>query len=190
VVIVFAFLSQSLAPPAPESVPSTSPPARVHRLPQIAQSARNSYPLADQAARSWQEDARLVSASTSWPWAQLDDLSRPVDWTFQFFSPGTHRLYAVVVGESQVLPIREALSPYALPSLSEDEWRIDSHQALGTWLDDGGSIFMSRHPIVDISARLRRSEEGRPEWVVVGIVKDSLIVHVVRVDARNGRVIR
>ena len=37
----------------------------------------------------WQPDAALVSAATSWPFVGLDDFSRPIDWTFQFYSPAT-----------------------------------------------------------------------------------------------------
>jgi hypothetical protein len=190
VVIVFVFLGQFLSrSPQEEVIVVPTTVGRVYLLPEISQSARNLYPSADQAARSWQEDAQLVSASTSWPFVRLDDLSMPVDWTFQFFSPSTHKLYVVHTSESQVVPIREALSPYTLPTVSVGEWHVDSHQALGTWLDQGGGRFLDRYPVVDISARLRVTEGGRSEWSVVGIVKGSQTVHVVQVDAQSGSVV-
>ena len=143
----------------------------------------------DQAARSWQGDAQLSSATASWSFAQVDDLSGAAEWTFQFYSPGTHQLYVVSVGEELVSPITNMLSPYELPVVSIEDWRVDSHQALGTWLTEGGAAFLAAYSVVDVSARLRHSQEGRLEWSVVGVVRDSQTLHLVRVDASSGQVL-
>ena len=119
----------------------------------------------------------------------MDDLSQPVDWTFQFYSPGTHQLYVVSVGEEQVLPVTGMLSPYELPVVSMDDWRVDSHRALSTWLSHGGAAFLKGYSIVDVSARLRHSQDGPLEWSVVGVVRDSQTVYLVRVDATSGQMI-
>jgi hypothetical protein len=118
----------------------------------------------------------------------LDDLSGPADWTFQFYSPGTHQLYVVSVGEEQVSPITGMLSPYELPTVSVGNWRVDSHGALSAWLSHGGAAFLRGYSVVDVSARLRHSQEGRLEWSVVGVVRDSQTVHLVKVDATSGQV--
>ena len=70
-----------------------------------------------------------------------------------------------------------------------DRWRVDSHQALGTWLDYGGAAFLSSHSVVDVSARLRHSEDGKLEWSVVGVARGSQAFQLVRTDAESGRVI-
>jgi hypothetical protein len=189
VVVVFAILSQVISRSPAQTAAQTAPPVQVHSLPEISQSARGFYPRADQAARSWQGDAQLVSATASWSFAQLDDFSRPVDWTFQFYSPGTHQLYVVSVGEEQVLPVTGMLSPYELPAVTMDNWRVDSHRALSAWLSYGGAAFIRGYSVVDVSARLRHSQDGRLEWSVVGVVRDSQTVHLVRVDATSGQVI-
>jgi hypothetical protein len=189
VVVVFAILTRVISQSPGQSTVLTAPPAKVYRLPDIPQSARSLYLRADQAARSWQADARLVSATASWSFAQVDDLSGAVDWTFQFYSPETHQLYVVSVGEELVAPITDMLSPYELPVVSIEDWRVDSHQALGTWLTEGGAAFLKGSSVVDVSASLRHSQQQRLEWSVVGVVRDSQTFHLVRVDASSGQVV-
>jgi hypothetical protein len=186
VVLVFVLLSRFISRPLQESEPLQAPQVQSYNLADIPQSARRFYPRAEQAAKSWQEDAALVSAAASWPFVRLDDLSLPADWTFQFFSPALQKIFVVNVSETQVAVMRESLSPYPLPVLPLDEWQVDSVQALNAWLNHGGGGFLKAHPIVDVNARLRRSKEGRAQWIVVGVVRSSETVHVVWVDAISG----
>jgi hypothetical protein len=189
VVVVFAVLSQFIARSPDADVAVTVPPAQVYSLPAVPHSARGYYPRADQAARTWQGDALLVSATASWSFARIDALDDPVDWTFQFYSPGTRQLYVVNVGETAVASIMSTLSPYELPTVSIDRWRLDSYEALSTWLNHGGANFLNRYSVVDVSARLRHAEDGRLEWSVVGMVGDSQTFHLVRIDVASGEVI-
>jgi hypothetical protein len=190
VVVVFGILSQVISRPQIALPQATATPARSHPLPSIGESARNYYPRADQAARSWQEDARLVSATASWPWVEQDDLAKPTDWTYQFYSPSRQELYVVNVSAGGVTPVVVTLSPYVLPTISADGWGVDSPEALGTWLDHGGAGFLDSHSVVDVSARLRVSEDGRPEWSIAGVVRDTRTFHLVEIDADSGRVLR
>ena len=189
VVAVFFVASRVVGRPSPTSEGSTLLTAGAFALPEVPESARRLYPYADQAARSWQGDAALVSASASWAFALVDDLSKPTGWTFQFFSPRTQKLFVVSVDGTRAAVIREALSPYALPTVAASAWQLDSHQALNAWLNQGGGSFLQAHPIVDISARLRQSDSGRPEWIVAGVVRGSQIAQTVRVDASDGKVL-
>ena len=130
-----------------------------------------------------------MSAGASWRFPRLDGFSRPVDWTFQFFSPAAHRMYVANVKEGQVTPIREGLAPYPVSTVSVGKWQLDSHQALNAWVNRSGGSFLRVHPIVDVNARLRRSKEGQLEWIVVGVVRGSPAMQMVRVDATNGWVL-
>lgn len=189
VVGVFVVMSQVIIHrPAQAAVQATAP-AQPRQMPAIAQSARGFYLRADQAARSWQEDALLVSATASWPFVKVSDLSAPIDWTFQFFSPGTQYLYVVNLSETESTPIVETFSPYEVQTIAIDRWRIDSPQALGTWLSNGGEDLINRYSVVDVSARLRFAEDGRLIWSVVGVVRDSQTIHLVKVDAESGEVV-
>ncbi len=150
VVLVFAALTYILSRPSPPAQIMVEPPAatpvglaqevETWLLPQTPHSARSLYDLAAQAALEWQPDAGLTSVVASWPFATLDDLSGPVDWTFSFFSPSTQRVYVLNVHPEGITPIRESLSPYPLPVVAADRWQVDSHQALNAWLNGGGGI--------------------------------------------------
>lgn len=177
------------APAADQPVadrPVADAPAQVYSLPQTPYSAQSLYALATQAARQWQPDAGLVSAAASWPFADLDGFSMPVDWTFQFYSPGTQRISVINVNETQVTPIRETLSPYPLAVVTADRWPVDSHQALNAWLNSGGGDFLHAHPVVDVSMRLRSTDDTQPLWVVVGVAGDGQTTQTVQLDASTG----
>jgi hypothetical protein len=167
--------------PAPAE---TRAPA-AYRLPETPHSARNRYARAEDAARAWQPDAALASAATSWSFVSLDDFSRPVDWTFQFFSSATGRVYTINVDQTSVTPVRETLSPYELSVIDVEHWQIDSYQAINDWLNQGGGAFLKRHPVVDVSIRLAQPQGGTPMWTVVGITDSGQTVQTARVDARG-----
>jgi len=191
VVIGLVVLSQVLGHPSVSSmtVDPTAVPAAAYRLPDSPDSARSLYAYADQAARTWQADAQLASALSNWAFVELDDLSQPAPWTYQFYSPATGRACTVSVDGTEAIVIRESLSPYPLRPVTGEAWRVDSPQALSAWLEQGGGTFLRRHSVVDLSARLRVSEQGRLEWVVVGLVRDTETMQLVRIDAATGAVL-
>lgn len=175
--------AETLAETTPQALRS---PQAEYRLPETPHSARNAYGRAEQAARDWQPDAALVSAAASWPFASLDNFSRPVDWTFQFYSPATGRVYVINVNQESVTPIRETLSPYSLAPIEVDKWQVDSYQAVNAWLNRGGGVFLKRYTVVDVSIRLSRPQEGAPEWTVFGVQESGQATHTERVDAYEG----
>lgn len=179
--------TQALSPMSPAAeltVPARISSEAVYLLPETPYSARNQYRLAAQAAQDWQPDAGLVSAAASWPFANLDDFSRQIDWTYQFYSPVTGRVYTINVDQASVTPIREALSPYALPIVDVEQWQVDSYQAINAWLDRGGGVFLKQHPVVDVSIRLAQSQDDTPAWTVVGMDDSGEAVQAERVDAQ------
>jgi hypothetical protein len=173
------------ATPAESPLP-TAPSAADYRLPETPHSARNAYERAEQAAQAWQTDAALVSAAASWPFASLDNFSRPADWTFQFYSPATGRVYVINVDQENITPIRETLSPYSLVPIEVDKWQVDSHEAVNAWLNRGGGAFLKQYPVVDVSIRLSRPRDGAAEWSVLGIEESGQATHAERVDAYEG----
>ena len=127
-----------------------------------------------------------MSAVASWPFATLDDLSGPVDWTFAFFSPGTQGLYVLNVRLEHVTPIRETLSPYPLPVVAAELWPVDSYEALNAWLNAGGGKFLRDHPVVDVNARLGWGDE-QAVWDVAGADREDGSMFSVQLDAAVGR---
>jgi hypothetical protein len=188
---IYSFRAQTGPPlePATPPAPPTATAARVYKLPATPYSAKSLYASALQSAQVWQPDATLVSASTSWPFAKIDALSSPADWTFQFYSPRTHGIYVINVSETLVTPVRETLSPYPMSGLSNEEWQLDSNQALNAWLSGGGGDYLLEHPVVDISARLVRSQEGAAVWAVIAADRQSDDVYSVSIDASSGTIL-
>jgi hypothetical protein len=125
----------------------------------------------------------LVSVAATWNFVGLDDFPRPVDWTFQFYSPATARVYVLNLDRETVTPIRETLSPYSLSPVDVDRWQIDSYQAINAWLNRGGGAFLKRHAIVDVSIRLARAQGAAPVWTVLGIDEGGQHLQTARVDA-------
>jgi hypothetical protein len=163
--------------------------AQIYLLPETPHSARSLYDRAEQAAKEWRPDAGLVSAAASWPFATLDQLSGPVDWTLSFFSPGTQSVHVLNVHQNQITPIRETLSPYPLPVMEIERWRVDSHEALNAWLNGGGGDFLRSHSVVDVSARLRL-EDGQLVWSVIGSGPEGQPAWGVLLDAVDGDRVR
>jgi hypothetical protein len=196
IVLVFAALTCILARPSPpvqrlieppsDVVAGSVQPVETYLLPATPHSARSLYDRAEQVAKEWQPDAALTSAVASWPFVTQDDLSGPVDWTFSFFSPGTQRIYVLNVYPERIVPLRETLSPYPLPVVALEGWRVDSHQALSAWLNGGGGDFLRSHPVVDVSVRLGL-EDGRAAWGVAGVDRESGSTFAVRLDAALGK---
>lgn len=167
----------------PAAVPGGPPPQADYRLPETPHSAQNLYAQAEQAALRWQPDAALVSAAASWSFASLDDFSRPIDWTFQFYSPSTTRVYVINVSATTVTLIRETLSPYSLPVIDAEQLQTDSYQAINVWLNRGGGAFLKRNAVVDVSIRLARPQGNAPVWMVVGIDESGQAIQSERLDA-------
>jgi hypothetical protein len=174
------------AEPGTETGPVVPPAKALYRLPETAYTARNLYGQAQGAALAWQPDAALVSAAATWPFAGLDDFSRPVDWTYQFYSPATGRISVINVGHEGVTPVRETLSPYRLPTIDVNQWRVDSHTALNVWLNRGGGPFLKSQAVVDVSIRLSRpaddAADGAAVWTIVGVDESGQDTYTERVS--------
>lgn len=184
VLIVFALIGWALARPNVQDESMVAAITRVY-LTEQPYSARSMYPRAEQFAKTWQSDAVLSSVSAGWNLARLSDLAQPTNWTFQFFSASTQKIYVVSVNESQVSVVREGLSPYPLSPISVNNWKMDSDEALNLWLNRGGHTFLEAYPQNDISIRLRPSSDCPMEWVVVGLSRSDEHVQMTRLDATN-----
>lgn len=148
--------------------------------------ARRALPQAAEVARAWQPDAGLAVVLAHWRPRQ-GRWSANVAWTFQFYSPATHRLAVVAVEEGGARLLRETPIPYPLPTFAEADWQVDSPAALGVWWEAGGATFMTRHTETDLVAQLRieeGGEEGRLVWAITGIAGDQ--VWAVVVDGTSG----
>ncbi len=184
VLIIFGILLFQLR--VPES-PSLSPPPPF--LLQEAAQARTVFPIAQQEALSWQQDAQFISAGIVWDDLGPGGILKRDRWTFQFVSPSQQQMVIIRVRDNKAQRLRTALLPNRLPALSLDQWQVSSTQALQTWWEQGGGNFVQKHPYVSISLKLRLEPGGaRPVWVVAGSSSGS---HwVIQLDSSSGTVLQ
>jgi hypothetical protein len=153
-------------------------------------SARQAFALAAEVAGQWQEDARLAAVSGYRPAVGMQ-AGGQVEWAFQFFSAAAQQLALITVADGRARMVRESVSPYAVPTFSAEEWRVDSDQALRAWWSQGGETLAARRPDVDVTMQLRVPDGGvgHPVWTVVGSVAGTETAFAVVVDATDGALV-
>lgn len=177
-VLAYDEFSGDRAPPDEPGPPPTGP------------TARRALRIASRAAEDWNRDAELAGATAHY--ARRDSGGYSGEWTFQFYSPLSKWMGLFVVENGRATLIRETLSPYEIPVFPDDEWRIDSDEALSIWWDQGGRYLVTRRPDAGITFRLRASEERprRPAWIVTGTLPGHQSDFSLLVDAIDGSVLQ
>jgi hypothetical protein len=141
-------------------------------------------------ALSWQSDAQLVGATTSWQLAAGDRLTlhRPA-WSFSFYSPAARQVQTVIVDQHGAQAgHRQSVS--VAPQRAAPDWRLDSDDLLLTFLSYGGEDFISAHPSANVHLQLKGEETGRSTWYIIAVdpvARQSLIVGV---DARSREIVK
>jgi hypothetical protein len=187
VVLVLVFRSQvSKSARVPRPVPT-------YTVVYTQVTARGLFPSAEATALAWRPDAQPVSLTATWRGTAVNIVGAPVDWTFRFYSPSRQHYYFVTIApEGQIQGIEHArqvdLPPPLIPN---DAWRVDSVEALATWLDYGGGAMLGAKPGIEVSAQLNvPTPGGDPAWAVVGFDPGSNDYLTVMIDADNGEVLQ
>jgi hypothetical protein len=168
-------------------------PSPTHTVVFTQVTARGLYPAAEALALTWQPDAQLASTTATWPETAADLVGEPTDWVFRFYSPAQQGYYFVTVQpDGQAHGIEHAqkvdLPP---PTIPVDAWRVDSVEALATWLDHGGGAMLGTRPGIEVSAQLNvPAEGGEPTWAVVGFDPGSDDFLTVMIHADSGQVLQ
>lgn len=165
-------------------------PAPVSGVADDQVTARQAFAPAAGLSGQWQEDARLAAVSGYRPAVGMQ-AGGQVEWAFQFFSAAAQRLALITVADGRARIVRESVSPYAVPTFSAEEWRVDSDQALRAWWSQGGETLAARRPDVDVAMQLRVPDGGvgHPVWTVVGSVAGTETAFTVVVDAADGALV-
>jgi len=154
--------------PAGEA-PSPAPLAADSSPPAAGITAKEGYPLAEEKAKEWNPDARLLSAEAAYkfdvPLGEIEAIvnleGKATQWEYSFFLPNAqteedkHRWFFVTVSAEGVEAFREGL--LALPPTnpgSADDWVIDSPDAIRIAEENGGARFRSKYPDAVIEAKL------------------------------------
>jgi hypothetical protein len=186
VVLVLVFRSQvSRSASAPRPMPT-------YTVVYTQVTARSLYPSAEATALAWQPDAQPVSLTATWRRTAVNLVGAPIDWAFRFYSPSRRHYYFVTIApEGQIQGIEHArLVDLPPPLIPNDSWRVDSVEALATWLDYGGGAMLGVTPGIEVSAQLNvPTPGGDAAWVVVGFDPRSNDYLTVIIDADSGEVI-
>ncbi len=189
VVVVFGILGYLLLQPTgPTTAVAVPLPETTYTVGEATVTAKTTYPLAREVARSRQSDAQLASISATWAETNIKKVGEPTTWAFQFYSPKSNRVYVVVVEQDQAQVIREAFTPYPSTPIPDEGWPIDSSEALTIWLNHGGGKFLMEHlDGAKVVAQLAASPEGsQATWTVVGLAERGQAYFTLLVDAATG----
>lgn len=188
VIVIFAALGYLILRPTESSPVAVPLPEKTYTLSEATVTAKTAYPLAQEVARNRQPDVQLASISATWAETNVKKVGSPTAWTFQFYSPTTHRNYVVVVDQGQARLIREAFTPYPSASILEESWPIDSDEALTIWLNYGGGRFLMENLTgARVITQLTISSEGpQAIWTVVGLAERGQAYFTLLVDAVTG----
>lgn len=150
---------------------------------------REAYKQALALALSWQSDAQLASAMTSWQVSSGDRLTlNRSAWSFQFYSPSAHQVELVSVDAQGPRAGRRQAVNTALQDVVPD-WSVDSDDLLLTFLSYGGQEFISAYPRANVHLQLKSENTGRSMWYVTAVdpvARQSLMVGV---DAHSRQVV-
>jgi hypothetical protein len=140
-------------------------------------------------AGSWQPDAQLVGATTSWRLTAGDrlTLSRPA-WSFSFYSPAASQVQIVTVTQEgaqagRTTPVNVAPVPV------EANWSLDSSDLLLTFMACGGEDFLKSHSHVNIHFQLKSEDAGQSIWYMTAIDPVAQQSLTVGMDALSRQVV-
>jgi hypothetical protein len=169
-VVIAALRGGSQTPLAAEP-PSTPTLAPLYTPPPSEITAKSLYPLAEEKAKGWREDAQLVSARGAWEQTAINLVGQPVQWEYRFYSDASKLLYFVIVTpDGQVAGTQHLRPVYRPPApLPVESWQVDSPAALTGWLNAGGGAFLGSRPGIQVAAQLSVRQAGaNAQWTVVG----------------------
>jgi hypothetical protein len=157
------------------------------------QTAKSAFIMAQQVAQGWQPDARLVSATATWPQgAQPAQMQNGrADWGFTFHSPSqaTGAVVTVSNNEVQLIPGQKQQT---LSLLDATSWQMDSGYVMEKFLNDGGVTFIEREGITILTMTLVTNDphgNGRLEWLISAQATQSGNALLMRLDAASGEVL-
>jgi hypothetical protein len=153
--------------------------------------ARKAYELSSKVALDWKDDAALSSATCAWtdP-TEAELLEGKMAWGFNFVSPSSVEMRTISVFKGRAGELKTERAAEVPKLLSTVGWRVDSPQAMGIFLDNGGRDFLvAGHPDTNVHMHLSaRADAGRLVWTVSALSSSGSYVSV-QVDATTGDVV-
>lgn len=156
--------------------------------------AKVAYAKAQQTAVSWQQDAKLLNATATWP--QGADANQIRDgaetWGFTFYSPATEQIASISVVDDNVNVISRGSHKQDNTVLEATGWNIDSDEVIDLFLQEGGRQFLSEEGVTTMAMILSADDkeaDGRMEWEINVINLQNARGLKMRIDATSGEVL-
>jgi hypothetical protein len=156
----------------------------------IAPTAMELYPQIEETARVWQSDAQLIGVVATWTRpTEADLLTKQPNWAFYFHSLAAGQTYLVTADESGTRGAPDNTTAFAPEPIALSAWKVDSAEALVTFLEHGGRKFMTDQFVTTAQLRLSASlSPGKVVWMVAGLSSTRRTAMSVVIDASTGAV--
>jgi hypothetical protein len=181
------FYTQSVA-----QEPQQPQPIATFVIPFAGHSAKTAYPSALTKAQEWNQDVEMVAAATRWSNTTAQGLGQTENWDFRFFSPEHQRIFFVAVTADQPAAGRAHLYKVKndLSLIDSADWVIDSNEAISTWVNNGGGVFLENFPENSVEVLLHQVPgQNRPVWDIIAINADQSQAFYLTIDATNGQIL-
>lgn len=156
---------------------------------EVGFTAKTAYPLAEEAAKGWREDAQLLSATAAWGEATEKELaSGKTSWGFYFLSPLARQIKAFSVSGESATGTKTFDLTSTPQGIDLSRWQVDSPEAIKIFLDQGGRDFLARYPGAAVHLRLAAQEDGRLVWTASGLSSQDKSTFSLEIDATTGEV--
>lgn len=171
------------APPLPTTLAPTAELQGVTALTGFAQ--------ARQAARSWQADAQLVTATATWPVSRDAALlsAGQENWRFSFYSPGADAANTVTVVNGNATVLGERPISTLIEARDASGWRVDSDEAIEKMLDAGGDSFLRNYGSANLTVALDTTAGDGIVWNVALVINQARRSLTATIDATSGTVL-
>ena len=156
------------------------------------QTAQIAYVAAQRTAVSWQSDAVLLNATATWPQGATEAELRQgkTAWGFTFYSPTAAGTALISVVDNEANLIMEGALPGADQLLDTSGWKLDSSDAVGRLMEEGGAAFINEEGITALTMSLMMDEgNGRILWHIQLSATQRMRTFTMSLDATSGEIL-
>ncbi len=184
-----------LRPSAPE-LPEGLPPTAVSDLRPAPTSvyeektAKIALATAQRGIQDWHNDAVLLEATATWPQGVTEETLRigEANWAYTFYSAGSNAVALVTVRGDEATRISESAYALDAPPADVGSWNMDSQEALGLFLNEGGGQFLQDEGISTMIMKLSAAS-GQMEWFLSLFANGSGRSFTMFINATTGDVL-
>jgi hypothetical protein len=151
--------------------------------PESGRTALSAYHLAQPVAQDWAEDARLLTASATWPAGQVFPAGA-ASWGLVFYSPGRPATALISVANREARLVRSSSTEKTPQPVDTENWQVDSPAVVEQLLSNGGQAFVDEHGQVSLALTL--NTVGELSWQAKLVDTESFEAFTLQFDPITG----